>query len=457
MKNSKRFNFFVASFLIFTIALSINISSINLVNAETASEREARLKAELAQIEKEQKQVEKIVTDTKAQGASISRDIALLDAQIKSAQLKIKAKNIIIEQLGKDIASKNKIIGSLEDRIEEGQKTLAELLSRIDQYQRHSESEILMSNSSFSEFLLDVDQYEQVQDSIYDLFVQIRDDKKETEDQKTVLDSRKNSEQDAMAEIQAQKRIVEAKQKEKDQLLKLNKNQQTAYEQLLAQKRAKAAEIRAALFSLRDSDAIPFGKAYEYAVKASQTTGIRPAFLLAILTQESALGKNVGSCYLADPQTGAGVSTKTGVSIEKVMSPARDVTPFITITKNLGRDPYKTLVSCPIPSAGGWGGAMGPAQFIPSTWTLFESRIEKALSVANADPWRAEDAFLASAMYLTDRGAAAGTYTAEINAACKYYTGRSCAETNSGYTYGGQVMMRAQNIQDNMINLILNN
>jgi hypothetical protein len=45
----------------------------------------------------------------------------------------------------------------------------------------------------------------------------------------------------------------------------------------------------------------------QFATEASQKTGVRPAFLLGILTQESNLGKNVGSCYLKDPSTGAGI------------------------------------------------------------------------------------------------------------------------------------------------------
>ena len=44
----------------------------------------------------------------------------------------------------------------------------------------------------------------------------------------------------------------------------------------------------------------------------SAKTTIDPAFLLAIITQESKLGANVGQCYLSDPDTGAGVGKNTG-------------------------------------------------------------------------------------------------------------------------------------------------
>src|SRR6185503_164524 len=132
---------------------------------------------------------------------------------------------------------------------------------------------------------------------------------------------------------------------------------------------------------LRDAGSISFGQAYDYALQASRSTGVRPALVLAILMQESSLGVNVGSCYLASLSTGDGVSIKTGAIKPRTMSPTRDVPIFTSLLSRLGRDPLKTQVSCWIAmySRGlpvGWGGAMGPSQFIPSTWQLFESRIE---------------------------------------------------------------------------------
>lgn len=426
---------------------------LNTASAQNISpEREAQLRKELQNIEKEIKDNEAFLNNTKNQSASLSRDLALLSAQIKDAQLKIKAKNINIEQLGKDIRGKVSYIGTLEDRIKKNKQVLASLLYKTSNLQSHSDLEIILNKSSLSDFLILADQYTQVEESVENLSDEIRGDKKQTENEKLVLDKKQNQEIDAKKEIETQQKIIQSKEKEKNQLLALSKGEEKAYEQVLAQKRQKAGEIRAALFTLRDSDAIPFGKAFEYAVAASTRTGVRPAFLLAILQQESSFGKNVGSCYLTDPTTGAGISIKSGNTFAKVMSPTRDVTPFIAITKELGRDPYKTLVSCPL--AIGWGGAMGPAQFIPSTWVMFKERVRTVIGGATPDPWRAEDAFAASSIYLSDLGAKNGSYTAEMNAACRYYSGQICGKVTGNTTYGNQVMIRAQNIQDNMINLI---
>jgi len=170
-------------------------------------------------------------------------------------------------------------------------------------------------------------------------------------------------------------------------------------------------------------------------------TGVRPAFLLAILTQESNLGKNVGQCYLSDPQTGTGIKISSGAKIAKVMSPKRDVPYFLETTRKLGRDPYSTPVSCPM--SFGWGGAMGPAQFIPSTWQLYEDRVASIAGKA-ANPWDIKDAFLAAALYVADYGASSQNPNQEWRAAMIYFSG----STNTKYRfYGDSVMSLTEKYQ----------
>lgn len=417
---------------------------------ETVAEREARLRAELARIEQEEAETQKILEVAKAQSSSIQRDLTILNAQTKAAQLEIQKKNVLLQTIGKDITNKTQKIKTLEQRIANGKESLAQIIRKTNEIDSYSLPEVLLARADMTEVLSDVDSFDSIKKSLHDLFFSIREAKAQTETEKQQLDKKKNQELDAKYVIESEKKAIERNEEEKKVLLNASKAQEKTYEQILAEKRQKAAEIRAALFALRDTAAIPFGTALEYANEAAKLTGIRPAFLLAILTQESALGKNVGSCYLTNPETGAGVGINTGSVIPNVMKPTRDVQPFMTITKELGIDPYKTLVSCP--QSIGYGGAMGPAQFIPSTWMIFKDRIAKTIGVPLANPWRAKDAFMASAIYLTDLGATNGSITSERNAACRYYSGSSCAPGSINETYGNQVISKAYNIQETMIN-----
>jgi len=312
--------------------------------------------------------------------------------------------------------------------------------------------ELLLSQTTITDFFQDIDSFDSMRQGLQNTFEQLRDDQNETTAEKNALDVRRSKEVDARYAIQQQEKNIVNDQKSKQQLLAVSKNNEKAYSNILADRRARAAQIRAALFALRDSAAIPFGQALQYATLASQKTGIRPAFVLAILTQESALGKNVGACLVTDLATGNGVGKNTGTKFEQVMKAPRDTAPFKEITDALGISWSSTPVSCPIGGTSyylgrGFGGAMGPAQFIASTWQLMKSRLGSLLSISGEpDPWNPAHAFMASALYLSDLGASSGTYSAEIRAACKYYGsgGATC-------TYGKSVMSLADNIQRTMI------
>jgi hypothetical protein len=54
---------------------------------------------------------------------------------------------------------------------------------------------------------------------------------------------------------------------------------------------------------------------------------------------------------------------------------------------------------------------------------------------------------MASALYLSDLGASGGGFTAEKNAACKYYSGSSCSASSLIASYGTSVMSLAATIQ----------
>ncbi|MBI2038392.1 MAG: lytic murein transglycosylase [Candidatus Nealsonbacteria bacterium] len=265
-----------------------------------------------------------------------------------------------------------------------------------------------------------------------ELLKNIKDLKVYLESQKDSLDSEKIDLEKVVKMQILQKQQNEAAQKEKDNFLKLTEVQYQKQLQDKAEVQKRASEIRARIFEIIGVPEAPtFGEAYALAQEIEKTTGVRPAFLLAVLTQESNIGKNVGQCYLRNKDTGEGISV-AGNTIQKVMKPSRDIQPFLTITQELGRDPYNTPVSCPIPSIGGYGGAMGPAQFIPATWLGYRDRI-RSITGKTPDPWNIRDAFLAAALYLSDYGAKSQTANQEWRAAMIYFSG----STNTRYRFYG--------------------
>lgn len=430
--------FFYAFFVLICV-FSLHVTS---AFAITPEEQEAIWRAELAQTEADIAKWKSILDGTKANTKSLQNEAAILNAKIKQAQATIKQRNINIAQLGNQIKDKQKVILTLETRMEKGRESIAQLIRKTNEIDDYSLPEVILGNKDISEFFSDVDSFQILKKDLQKLLYEIREVKDLTEKEKEALGKAQDKELDNKAAVEAQKKEVEKNEKEKQYLIKVNKTQEKTYEQVISERQAKAGEIRAKLFKLAGgSAAIPFGTALTYAQNASAKTGVSPAFVLAILTQESSLGANVGKCYLTDTSTGVGTNTTGTKTFSNVMKAPRDTVPFLEIVDKLGFSWKSTVVSCPIAGVAGFGGAMGPAQFIPSTWKIFIDRLKDVLG-RDPNPWNPEDAFMASAMYLGDLGASGGTYSSEIKAACRYYGTRG-----STCSYGRSVMKLKEGIE----------
>jgi peptidoglycan hydrolase CwlO-like protein len=434
--NTRRRFFWSASLILFFLILPL-VSFAQTTDDKAA--REAQLRAQLSVVESQIAEQTSLLRAKQKETASVQRDIDILNFKIKTAQLNIQAKQIEIARLGTDIGKKVKTIGVLNLKIEDGKVSLAKLLRQTRELDNNGAIDVALGATTMSDFFSDLTAFQFIQEAMANSFAVIRGTKIQTEKQKVVLEDRRDTEVAAKIAIEAEKANIEQLNKQKNVLLKLSKAQESGYKSVIASKQKERSQILNALFKLRDAKGISFGQALEYANQVSKKIGIRPAYLLAIITQESdissgTLGVNVGTCNR--PQ-----DTKKW---RDVMKPTRDYEPFLAITKSLGIDPDTVPVSCPY--GGGYGGAMGPAQFIPSTWVLYIDRISKITGNRPPNPWNAEDAFAASGLLLVDNGAIGGNYAAERKAALKYYAGGNWSNPKNAF-YGDQVMAKATKYQ----------
>ncbi len=381
-----------------------------------------------------------------AEGASLQRDIAILDGEIKKAKLQVTTTETEIRALSAGIQVHGRTLGTLSAKQVREEDSLAQILRNTDAIDDYTLVEAVLSGSDISEFFSDLDSFASIKAAMRSSFEELQATRQETEKEKAGLEDQRSDQEILRSALVLDQKKVESKEAEKKKLLADTKGQESAYRQIKSGQEQTAAQIRAKLFPLRDSGGIQFGDAVKYAQTASRATGVRPALILAILSQESDLGKNVGQCLVTDLSTGDGKGKNTGTPFPGTMKAPRDTVPFERITKAAGLDWMTTPISCPLP--GGYGGAMGPTQFIPSTWELYEGRIKAALGVSAANPWNASHAVMATALYLQDVGASGGTYISEHTAAAKYYAGGNWA--TSGQGYGNSVMTKAAAFQQDI-------
>jgi peptidoglycan hydrolase CwlO-like protein len=389
-------------------------------------------------------EITKDLTKTKQQKDTLQSQISSLKKKIKGLEYQINQGTLIVKDLNIKISDTQVSIDRTSEKINDLKNQIADILRIIYEENQKSSLAILLEGD-LSDFFGNLVYLENLNSRISDILENSNDLKIYLEDHKGKIDKEKNQLQRTIQIQNLQKKENEQNKKQQESYLKITEVQYQQQQKEKQEAEKKSALIKSRIFGLLGvSDAPTFENAYNIAKYVSSITGVRAALIMAILTQESNLGKNVGQCYLKDISNGDGVKIKTGAKSPKTMSPKRDIPVYLSLIeeinkgKGLFRDPFLTPVSCVIYYNGspyGWGGAMGPAQFIPSTWvSLGYGKKVSEITGKASDPWDINDAFLATGLLLKDNGAK----TNEFNAAMKYYCGGSC--TRYDRFYGNSVL-----------------
>ncbi len=432
------------------LCFAIFLSAIPTVFAETDTERKARLEAELRRVESEIAAQQVLVDGKRGERQSLERDLSLIEAEIKQVQLGIQARSLAIEQLSDQIGEKEVVLTILEERLKEQEDSLADLIRKTAMAEDYTLVEMMLSKKNLSDFFSDVAVYENLKESLAESLDVLHTIKGDTNNQKGQLEGKQETEAEMRRIQELEHERAKLKENEKERILTVTKGEERQYQSLLESQQRTAAQLRNALFQLLGGGgAIAFPEAVRLAKYAGQVTGVPPETILAILEQESNIGSNLGSCLFTDQS-----------SSRPVMHPTRDEPIFKVLANTLGFDAYTRKVSCPIYQGGervGWGGAMGPSQFIPSTWAMYGGFVQsggtwvysqgndriRAINGGSgpSSPFNNQDAFIATALLMRDNGADGSTGGDRL-AALRYYAGWGGASNPANAFYGDQVIQR---------------
>lgn len=410
--------------------------------ASTKESERSSLEAQLKEIEKQIAQDEATVASYKKQGKNLESEIKTLNARIAKLNLQIKSIVLSLQKLDSDISVTKTKITTTETDIDKYKNSLSAILQNLYENDQEGAIEMMMANPKMSDFFLNLNNLISIQDSLRTTLEKVVDLKNQLMDHKESLANQYDDVSQLKKYQELQQQIAKKTEQQKKDLLKETKGQESKYQEILNEKKKTAAQIRTRLYELLGGGELTFGEAYKFAKSASDATGVRAALILAVLDRESALGRNVGKCkYDVNPYYPAQANNPT------TMHPTRDIPKFLEITKELGLDPKNVFVSCPIPRDGAWGGGMGPAQFIPSTWAGYKSQIAALTGHNPPSPWNNADAFMATAIYLKNSGAIGSLYNEKV-AAAKYYAGSGWKNHINGY--GARVVEKAEEFQDDI-------
>jgi len=437
-KINKFFVFFLSILFLTTFAvvgfsvqaedLELTCSQISASNSDdicinlSSTDCRALLEKCAAYYDEQSANISKDISKTREQKNTLQNQISSLKKKVSNLEYQINQGTLIVKDLTLKINDTEKSIDNTTLSIQSSQNQIGEILRSVYEESKKNPVVILLEGD-LSDFFSNMVYLESLNTKVSSLLESTNDLKSYLEKQKIKIDTEKGQVQKTIQIQSLQKKENEQNKKEQESYLKLTEAQYQKQQKEKADADKNAATIKSRIFELIGISKAPtFGEALEIAKYVSSITGVRPALLLAVLTQESNLGRNVGQCYVTDFETGNGTNLQ-GSPKQRVMSP-KNIPGFIKLTEGLGMDPKKTAISCWIPLYTssrvpyGWGGAMGPAQFIASTWNSYTNKVTEITGKA-ANPWNIKDAFLASGLLLRDNGA----QSSESNAAAKYYCG----------------------------------
>ena len=372
------------------------------------------LENQIKQKQEEIDQHQDKIQETQGKAKTLNNEISILEEQIKKIRVEMNQIDLTIQKSTLNIQEIDKQIETLEQSVDEKKKLLAEYIRVFARYDQETLLEVILKNEKFSDFFDEIKAFETIQEEIHSILEAIGQLKEILlEDKEKIKVERE--EQNILKSFQmVQSRSVESIQNQKESILNKTKGEERLYQQMIQGVEKDIIYIKEQL-SLLERYNITINEAVQYAIFASSKVGIRPAFLLGVLEAESRLGINVGTgnwkedmyqCY-----------RKLGY----ITTAEKQKKAFLQICESLGINPDTQPVSAE--PWYGCGGAMGVGQFMPATWLAYADQVAGLTGNNPPNPWNHKDAFMASAIKLSQGGADQRTEVGERTAYGKYLGG----------------------------------
>ena len=387
------------------------------------------------------------IKDLKSKARTLNRELSIYKSNIYKNELEIKETKLKIEETELEVEETSNKIKEGEKRIEKNRELLKNSMKLLYMYEQDSMFEILMTTDNISDFFNEINAMESVKNKIFKTIVDLRNEKDSLVLKEEELEERQVQQQELIQMRAQQNESLEGLKQQKNELLEFTRGEEKKFQQILEENKSILPSLKAKLYELQSlGNKIKFEDAFLAAKYIGSITGVRPAYLLGILKVESDLGINTGSgnwnddmyqCYLRISKI-AKTAARKKYYINRAES---EKNAYFSIVNRLNIEPDSVKVSRE-PSYG-CGGAMGPAQFIPTTWLAYEERISNITGHYPPNPWDLTDAIAAMAVKVSDvPGVTSGDYNAEYDAARRYLGGGNWRSKGLNF-YPDRVMLYA--------------
>jgi peptidoglycan hydrolase CwlO-like protein len=222
--------------------------------------RAQTLEEKYQQKQKEIEDLQSKIGELQQQKKTLSTQMAYLDGQIRLTELKIDQTSDEINQLEEEIGDLTVRISRLDVSLDKLSQGLLERIVKTYQQGQIKELDLLLSSSGFSEYLTR---------SRYLRFVQLHDRQLllSMEETRLNFDEQKNLKEEKQAQLQTleeelgeQKLALGTQKQEKQTLIEVTKNEESRFQQLLAEAQKEMENLLAAFSALPEGEKKPVKK-----------------------------------------------------------------------------------------------------------------------------------------------------------------------------------------------------
>ncbi len=188
------------------------------------------------------------VAEVQGQAQTLQSALSVINQSQKKLQSSITLTNKKVDRANLTIKKNESEIGNLGEGIVSSTTALGETIRSLNQSDNESVIELLASGGTVSDFLRDIDDVIQVQKTLKTHVIVMKDTRFNLQQAQLDLAKQKADLQALLAQLADQKKIVDAQVVEKNSLLAETKNQESQYQAILADRKAKVAALQAEIF-----------------------------------------------------------------------------------------------------------------------------------------------------------------------------------------------------------------
>lgn len=243
----KKFRQFKSIFVSFFIVISLSFAAFHLSLspsfAQSIEELDKQLKDKQTQIQQLQSQL----SQAKNQEKTLTAQLSYIDTQTQLTLAKIDQTKFQIIKLGKEIDDLSGRIDRLSGSVDSISEVLLQRIVSTYKYSDYSPLELIFSSHGFAQFLERIKYIQVAQANDKKVLYQLQATKTAYHDQKQDKESRQKEQQKLQNDLITYQAQLAEQKKQKDELLRITKNDEKRYQELIAQLRAESDSIQRAI------------------------------------------------------------------------------------------------------------------------------------------------------------------------------------------------------------------